>query len=72
VAGETTAPLLVTPEAQTQVMSGRSLLTPEPVEGLERGWRRRYGLLPILAALLFGSVLLGIVVWALLRGSGIS
>ncbi len=72
VAGETTAPLLVTPEAQTQIMSGRSLITPEPAEGPERGWRRRYGILPVLAALLFGSVLLGLLVWALLRGFSIS
>ena len=72
MAGETSAPLLVAPEAQTQIMSGRSLFTSEPAEGPERGWRRRYGILPVLAALLFGSVLLGILVWALLRGFSIS
>ncbi len=72
MAAETSAPPLVAPEAQTQIMSGRSLFTPEPAEGPERGWRRRYGILPVLATLLFGSVLLGVLVWVLLRGSGIS
>ncbi len=71
-AGKTAAPLLPAPEAQTRIMSGQSLLTPEPAKGPERGKSRRAGLLPILAALLFGSILLGVLVWALLRGSGIS
>ena len=72
VAGKTAAPLLPAPEAQTRVMSGRSLLAPEPAGDSGLGSRSRSRLLPILAALLFGSVLLGVLVWALLRGSGIS
>jgi eukaryotic-like serine/threonine-protein kinase len=70
-AGGTAVPLLAAPEAQTQVMSGRSLLAPGSAKGSERGGSRRYGLLPVLATLLFGSILLGVLVWALTRGSGI-
>jgi serine/threonine-protein kinase len=70
-AGGTVVPLLAAPEAQTQVMSGRSLLVPGSAKGSERGGSRRYGLLPVLVTLLFGSILLGVLVWALMRGSGI-
>jgi hypothetical protein len=68
--GGTAVPPLGVPEAQTQIMSGRSLLTPESAKGPERGGRRRYGRLPVLAALLVGLILLGVLIWALLRGSG--
>jgi eukaryotic-like serine/threonine-protein kinase len=72
-AGETAAPLLPqAPEDETRIMSSRSLLTPEPAENPERGKELWGRLLPILATLLFGSVLLGVLVWVLLRGSGIS
>jgi eukaryotic-like serine/threonine-protein kinase len=71
-ARKTAAPLFPAPEAQTRIMSGQSLLTTEPAKGPEGGMSGRIGLLTILAALLFGSVLLGVLVWALLRGSGIS
>ncbi|HKZ26347.1 MAG TPA: hypothetical protein VJ086_00440, partial [Rubrobacteraceae bacterium] len=71
-AGKTAAPLLPAPEAQTRIMSGQSLLTPEPAGSFGLGSRSRSRLLTILAALLLGSVLLGVLVWALLRGSGIS
>ena len=71
-AGETAAPLLPpAPEDETRIMSSRSLLTPEPAESPERAKELWGRLLPVLAALLFGSVLLGVLVWVLLRGSGI-
>ena len=72
-AGETAAPLLPqAPEEETRIMSSRSLLTPEPAESPEPGKKPWGRLLPILAVLLFGSVLLGVLVWVLLRGSGLS
>jgi serine/threonine-protein kinase len=71
-AGATAAPLLPpAPEDETRIMSSRSLLSPEPAESPERAKELWGRLLPILAALLFGSVLLGVLVWVLLRGSGI-
>jgi eukaryotic-like serine/threonine-protein kinase len=65
-----TAPLLPVPNDKTQIMAGQSRVAWSPEDPKYYG-RRRGRLLPVLAALLAGLILLGVLAWAVSRGFNI-